>query len=94
MNVRTKDGEPRLPGYGETYLITNTLRKFNQVSKPLEYRWHMPGNHVHTMINVWTRYGEPSCMIMDHDNLTLLMLSPLLEKQCLGQTRQKQDDSL
>jgi hypothetical protein len=65
MNVWIKDGEPRLYSYGETDLITSTLRKFNQVSKPGECRWHMPGNHVHTMINVWTRYGEPSCMAMD-----------------------------
>ena len=65
MNVQIKDGEPRLYSYGETDLIISTLRKFNQVDKPGECRWHMPGNHVHTMIIVWTIYGESSCMVMD-----------------------------
>ena len=42
--------------------MTKTWHKFNKVSRSLnefKVKWYMPGWHVPSMINVWTKYGEP-----------------------------------
>jgi hypothetical protein len=61
INVWIKYDEPRLYGNRETDLIMKTWHKLKSIDPQNEdkVRWHMPGWHVHTMINVWTRYGEP-----------------------------------
>ena len=60
INVRTKYGEPRLYGNGETDPITKTWSK---VSRP--WKWgqaqvtHFWMSYLPSMINVWTKYSEP-----------------------------------
>jgi len=61
MNVWTKCGEPRLYGKGETALIKKTwhnlVKSVDHINE-VKVRWRMPGWHVSSIINVWTKYGE------------------------------------
>jgi len=46
----------RLYGNGEADLIT---KKSVDCENEVNVRWQMPNWHVHTMINVRTKFGEP-----------------------------------
>jgi hypothetical protein len=48
-------------------LLLLTINRSNEVKV---IRWHIPGWHVLTMINVWTKYSEPSCIVMEKYSIT------------------------
>ena len=57
------------------------LKKSVDCENMVKVRWHMPGWHVHTMINVWMKYGEPRllmsyvvCVCMASQGCSYLML--------------------
>ena len=62
INVWIKYGEPCLYGIGETELIIKldvNLTNSENHENDFKVGWHMSAWSVHTMINVWTKYGEP-----------------------------------